>query len=591
MIVFSGSANCSQAALALNISTLGNAELMSVHTMSPSDFSIQYLNEIERVSNTYTPSDISCIEENLLDDERLIQILAVQYEHNKIVVVAYKASVIYEIIGCKLDDLERSVTLIQTSILIIDNIDIEPLRICLLLRNKLTNQTISSNEMWVDYERDLSTSAKTRYLSDFIQSSNDLSWNHNTWGELIKVFNEHLTYTPKKIDSKFLGNSADQHEVIAVFNANDVFVNSYSFKPVLNIWNGSYSFDINMVLRQYLGLNNIYHGAEEVSQVPLTQEEIEAIALKGELTVDDNEYNKAIHLTETVDEKSRKKIQKLIESLTLAFTKPEVIENRPLSLLLNDLKVASIILRMGLHKKWISEEDYFDATYTLWTELFFSSKKDTELGLIGYKLNNELVEAKSLRSPELSATMLAWLFAVEPSRNIKYTRLILSAILVHAKYNWVFWGGDQEKINEELNKTLLAILDVESVKNSLPAHGELWDLITKTGSAFSELIAKLQNSKVTDFKDLIKSIDVLKGDLLWQGKESFYIVKSNFERTENPGIKADVFSINSNKEDKSFVTSFTIPVTGLLTYADKLISDNSKNIISDFINCHLFDPA
>jgi HKD family nuclease len=590
VIVFSGSANCSQAALALNIATLGNAELMSVHTMSPSDFSAQYLNEIVRVSEPYTPLEMDDVEDNILDEgEGLIQIQAVQYEYNQIV-VAYKPSLVYEIIGCKVDNKEHSVTWINTSLLVIDNINSEPLRICLLLRHKLTNQTISSNDMWIDYERDLSTSAKTRYLGDFIQSSNDLSWNHNTWGELIKVFNEHLSYTPKKTDSFALDSSVDKHETMSVFNANDVFVNSYSFKPVLHIWSGKNAFDINTVLRQYLGLNNLHHG-DEGSPTPLTQEEIEALALKGELTVDKKIYNKPDHPTEIVDEKSRKKIQKLIESLTAAFTKPEIIENRPLPLLLTDLKVASIILRMGLHKQWITDEEYFDTTYTLWTELFFSCKKYPDIGYIGYKLRNEHVESETLRSPELSATMLAWLFAVEPSRDLKYTRLIFSAILVHAKYNWVFWGGDQEEINEELNRTLFAILDDESVKKSLQGHGDLWDIISKTGTAFSELIAKLHNFKVSDFKDTIKSGNVLKGDLLWQGNENFYIVKSNFSRTEKPEIKTDVFSINSNKEDKSFVPSFTIPVTGLLSSADKLISNHSKEIIVNFINSHLLDPS
>lgn len=81
---------------------------------------------------------------------------------------------------------------------------------------------------------------------------------------------------------------------------------------------------------------------------------------------------------------------------------------------------------------------------------------------------------------------------------------------------------------------------------------------------------------------------LLKGELLWQGDENFYIVKSNYKRTiKNPEAGAEVFSINSNKEDKSFDPSYTLPIKGLLSINDELISDNLREIIIDFINSNL----
>ena len=219
---------------------------------------------------------------------------------------------------------------------------------------------------------------------------------------------------------------------------------------------GRYRFDINAILRQYLGIHNLYSESDEL-QGTLTQEELEEQFDNDVLQVDNSDPDVKTSQQVELKPNDKKKIQKLVDTLIEAFTNKDIVENRPLPLLLDDLKVASIILRMGLDKGWITAEEYFDATYTLWTEFFFSCEIDVNRGYLDLKLDQEDVEIEDIQSAELSATMLSWLFAIEPSNDIKYIRLLMSAILVHAKFPWIFVGSSAPEIDKELNKTLIAI--------------------------------------------------------------------------------------------------------------------------------------
>ncbi|MBA1420620.1 MAG: hypothetical protein FAF03_07150, partial [Epsilonproteobacteria bacterium] len=63
VIVFSGSANCSQAAMNTSSIKVGNAELMGVKEMSLADFHTQYNDDIEKVSE-FTPKTQGEVEES-----------------------------------------------------------------------------------------------------------------------------------------------------------------------------------------------------------------------------------------------------------------------------------------------------------------------------------------------------------------------------------------------------------------------------------------------------------------------------------------------------------------------------------------------
>ena len=589
VVVFSGSANCSQAAMAMNDTIMGNAELMTIENMSPDEFRKRYLDELEISDESFKPMETIEIEEESIPDDldATIQIVSAQYEYKRLKII-YNLANDFKVIGCKIGEEERIVKPVNDNLLLIDDISIEhDNKLCILLQNLQSSEVICSKEVWIDHERELSTSSKTRSLSDFIQSGSSQAWNHDKWGELIKIFNEHLTYTTKKVETDITEGEQDRRTQHATFNVDDVFLDSYSFQPVSHILTNRHNYDIYTILKQYLGMNDNTKDENEPA-TSLTQEEIEQQLEDDTIKIEDaQEIGKKKQTPQ--DEKEKIKIKKLVEAMIQAFTNADIIENRPLRQLLDDLKVASIILRTGLSDHRISEDEYFDATYTLWTELFFSSEKDSNYGYIDLKLNSESIDVSQLPSPELSAIMLAWLFAVEPSSTIKYIRLILTAIMIHAKYQWIFIGGSKEEINKELNRTLRAILDQKSVEDILQGHTDLWKLILETGKAFSELITHLSDSKVSDFKNLVPEGEVHKGELLWQGENNFYIVKSKYKRIKHnrKRAQAEVLSISSRKEEKKFLVDFTVPAKGLFEMDRELVSQNSQKAIINFIDNYL----
>lgn len=587
VIVFSGSANCSQAALATSSIKVGNAELMSVKEMSLADFNAQYYDDIEKVVE-FTPKSQSEVEESY--DEIItykpVQIHSAQFEykHIKVAVTVHED---YHVYASKIDDSTYKVTYIKDNLLHIEGFKNEPSKLCLLLKNKKTDEELCSDEIWIDDERELSTSAKTRSLSDFIQSSSELSWNHNAFGDLLKVFNEHLAHTPKRDDSHALGNIKTHDKIRTVFNPSDVFVDNYNFTSLHSNSSNKYSFDINAILRQYLGLYN-QHTDEDKEE--LTQEELQEQLDKD--SVDINSKTTTKNSTKTIiDEQGRHKIKKLIETLVSAFTNEEIITNRPLLLLLDDLKVASIILRMGLSNGWVTQEEYFDTSYTLWTEFFFSCSLDENRGYIDLKLDQEDIDVEELYSEELSASMLTWLNAIEPSNDIQYIRLLMSSILVQAKYNWVFFGSDYEQINIEINKALVAF-NPHDLNKTLSEHRNLWSLIKNTGKAFAELINKIGNNKVSNYKDRLPMKEIKKGELLWGKNGKFYIVSSNYQRQSQPinqnKFRANVIPLNKHAEEISFKADFTIPIHDLFNL-EEFSNLQNRQYLLDFIDTYLIN--
>lgn len=582
-IVFSGSANCSQAALAINSIKVGNAELMSVKEMSLPDFNTQYYDDIEKVVE-FTPKKQS--EDKESDDQTFekkpvrIHSAQFEYKHIKVAVTIHED---YQVVASKIDDAIYKVTYIKENLLHIEGFENEPSKLCLFLKNKKTDEEVYSDEIWIDDERELSTSSKTRSLSDFIQNSNELSWNHNAFGDLLKVFNEHLTHTPKRDDVHALGNTKAHDKVRTVFNPSDVFVDNYTFTSLHSSNSNRYAFDINSILRQYLGL---YNQHIDDNNEELTQEELQEQLDKD--SVDINSNTSTTNSTKiTIDIQGRKKIKQLIETLVAAFTNEEIVTNRPLALLLDDLKVASIILRMGLSNEWITQEEYFDASYTLWTEFFFSCSLDENKGYIDLKLDQEDIEIEELYSAELSASMLTWLFTIEPSNDIHYIRLLMSAILVQAKYKWIFFGADYEQINIEINKALIAF-SPKDLNKILNEHANLWKLILNTGNAFAEVINEISHHKISDYKDRLPMKEIEKGELLWQSKGNFYIVSAKYKRQLNRQnmFRASAIPLAKLKSEASFPADFTIPIHDLLDL-EEFQNLTSKQYILDFIDNHL----
>lgn len=119
-------------------------------------------------------------------------------------------------------------------------------------------------------------------------------------------------------------------------------------------------------------------------------------------------------------------------------------------------------------------------------------------------------------------------------------------------------------------------------------HENLWKLIVSIGNAFAEIISIVKENKASDYKDKLSMKEIRKGELLWQGNQDFYIVRTTYKRQSNPKKKfrADVISLNNLKEETSFLVDYTIPIHDLLEL-EEFKTLKYKQYLLDFIDKNL----
>lgn len=423
-----------------------------------------------------------------------------------------------------------------------------------IARNTLHNKAIGVPFKYLDNTEEYFKNGEN-LLSNFIQKSDRLSSNFETWKDLILMFKTHLSYTPRKKIKHDSNIKVSDNYKQSVSNKQKTNKESYTFTLLKQI-STNQEFDAKSILLEYL-------------------------KVKSSVDEHKNPIVSTVKESNEVKYKERYQAIKLLDEVVFKFRRPVYLENRKLSLLFDDLKVLSMILRIGIHQRWILEDELFDITYKIWSKLFFSSENYND-GFINYRLKNENANIEKLISADFSASMLAWIYIIETSNSPQYIQFLWSILSVYNSNNWIFHGGDKEKINKELNKTLLAIYEYTDMKNLLEAHGNFWKLILQTGNAFQNLILKLSSYKVSDFKDDIGEYYVQENELLWQGKDTFYIVPHQYLHSDE--LNVDVISINPHKPDKVFKSQFTIPLKRLLEINNTLIIEENKEAIIDFIN-------
>jgi hypothetical protein len=167
---------------------------------------------------------------------------------------------------------------------------------------------------------------------------------------------------------------------------------------------------------------------------------------------------------------------------------------------------------------------------------------------------------------------------------------LLSAILVHAKFRWIFTGADKESINFELNKILTA-LNIQNIDEILQRYGVLWAIVVSNGEALNEILNKLSKVSVGMYKDKLPYREVQKGEILWQGKEDFYIVTNKYTRKRKPKSdeRTHTISLNRTQEEKSYVVNFTLPLLDLIKVDELDISQSSQKAIQIFSQDYLIN--
>ena len=161
-----------------------------------------------------------------------------------------------------------------------------------------------------------------------------------------------------------------------------------------------------------------------------------------------------------ISERDRKRALKILSQVTEWMSSGNYLQQREPGVLAADLKIASVMMRVGLREGWLSTEDFFSYTQQLWLSLFFTSEaeKNKARGWLDYRyISTESPEdfVSQMASPTLAAAMAAWAFAVPTNiQTPSYARFRLTCVLAVARLPWLWRGGPEDSIALELQKVL-----------------------------------------------------------------------------------------------------------------------------------------
>ena len=266
-------------------------------------------------------------------------------------------------------------------------------------------------------------------------------------------------------------------------------------------------------------------------------------------------------------ERSTRQISRITKQLETAMSSSKFVEERSPDLLATDLKIASVLLGVGLRQGWISYERFFDVTHTIWSSIFF----DRVNGHTGWLEHRVAVSEdrehfiETMRSETLAATLIGWyLSALSPEhRSIKDVRFRLQAALAVSRLPWVWRGGNQADISRELGLMLYHTgkRELDYSEQVRQAETHWWQLIQR-GEALCRLETEASKVSVQSFSEKIQTTALNQGEILWQGKAGYCVVLARCLRTGE--AKVPVLKIQGKKEVVHFQASLTLPMRALI---------------------------
>ena len=564
VIVFSGSANCSRAALTVP-GKAGNAELMTGRAMTLPAFEEELLGEL-RLSPTCVvladgpPSDA--------DDHpgaAPLRVLAARFESGGLLVgyVPKDASVI----ECLVDDVAMDFVEMDAGVLRVSCAN-EPKAVW--VRARVEGKLISSEPTWIDLERHLRATAQGRNLADSIRTRiRPGAWSASGWTELLEVLCRHLSYMPTvRTAASGQRSGRGTPDELQEFTAADVFSTGYR-APKLHAMgpHTGVSEDGHVQSLQRLLLRWFDAGQQEPDDEPsINDDEIDP---EDDETVDRPEALPSTPFPNAAPtERDSRSIAQLLDQLQTALTSAEFLSGRGPEHLAADLKLASTLLCVGRRKGWIERERFLDLTRRVWSSLFFSSAHRRNAGwlqVLSDTSEDRETFINSLRSKQLSAALIGWYLAVpaDGAQSFATARFKLAAALAVARLPWLWQSEDLNGIAEELGSLLTHTADPGLSPEEIKGRAEAeWNLLMHRGHALRRLESAVSNTTPASIREKIAIEELRPGDLLWQGEAGFYIVRHGWSR--NSGEDASVSELGGEGVEIRFKASHIVPVRTLL---------------------------
>ena len=563
VVVLAGSANCSRAALTVE-GRAGNAELMAVQVMTPQAFEEELLGELKLSSAPIVLADRPSNDVDEGSGGIAVRVLAARFEAGCLLVgYSPPAAAITE---CLVDGTAADFVSVEKGVVSV-SCATEPKVV--MVRARVAGELVASDPAWVDLERQLRATAHGRSLADSFRARVQPGlWSAGGWAEVLDVFCKHLSYMPTvrpSVSERRPGGGATSVKQ-PEFTAADVFATGYRAPKLGPLWfPAGGSEDGHVQSLQQLLLR--WFGAEQ--QEPNDEAGIDDDNDPDDDEVVDRPESLSATTTDAVpSERDRRRIARLFDQIQAAMTSSEFLSERGPEYLATDLKLASALLCLGLRKGWVERERFFDLTQGIWSSLFFSSAPQKEVGWLEFRAGTSADREtfiNNMRSEELSAALIGWYLAVPTNCEESPTaaRFELAAVLAVARLPWLWQGGNQDEIAKELAVLLAHTADLGLTQKEIKSRTEAeWELLMQRGQALRCLEAAVSGMTPAVIRERIGIEELRPGDLLWQGKAGFCVVRRGCSRTTDE--IATVLKLQGDGLETGFKASYTVPMRALL---------------------------
>lgn len=568
--VFSGSANCSQAALNTTGSK-GNAELICISKLTNKEFQEKYLEEIQYLEG---PPSFQTVPKQVLPvNPYKLTVLNASYS-NGIVTVHYRQDENIEIIECVINGKIVPFNKSGNSCLTV-RITSNPLK--LYLKGKYKNTEICSNVVWIDDEAELSITPALRAINSKVLSDiNSSNWNIGTYSTLLNLISKNLSQNNSKgLQNPFQTNK-DDDKLITITREDS---NLTGFGINLGNHNNLRIIDkletLQALLLQFFGVRT-HQSASNVNQGQAEDDDTVIAQKMPEQKPSEDSDNR----------KQKKSILRTTKKILEIICSDDYLLNRSIPQLASDLKIIYILTKTGLNEKWLPYDEFMLISQKILSILFFvknfklpdSENKVCFLDYLLLTTQNRKILEDEFRSNDMKAILLAWIAnfpdEITTKEQVYFSLSVLEAI---AKFNWIFNSNNSETF-ELLNQIMVSTGDASKLDYNF------WNLLNEKLKYIYGISHILHMSK-DNFKNMtlvelirFRKRDIIKaGTILWQtANKGLFVVTKHVNINTEGIVELFPLEITQNKLPK-YSRKLLMPLIDIINgIKDKNIIDSEK---------------
>ena len=571
--LFSGSANCSAAALSIS-GAQGNAELLSVRQISVQNFINEVLGEIEVVNAAPRLSEVQEHKEPEPDHGR-ISILAARNDRNGLAITVSMTEGI-SIKQVLLDD--EAVTYTETpDFLLVARANIICSRIQVI--GIFQGSNLHSDLFWIDHEIELQKTGKHRSLAGAVhQGISPEGWSLSSWNTILGIFVEHLQYLPQKSNIPRKSGDRNKKEIATTFTESDVFISDYGTLRETSKTAGAHKISgLRSLLLQLFGYYD-YERPEENEDIP-PDGEGEGKERKAKFhgdegdNGDDPDPDPDPPDPEVIPTRhNRKQSYKHLTEAVDTICSMEYYLNRPIDQISHDITLLSPLLRFSKSEGLISELQFLEISQKLWSTMFFNylyvdSSEKRWHGWFDYRTTTEGEHfIETFRDIKTAASLISWAISPDfenPTPDMSI--FMISSAMAFAKYPWLCSGHETNELDAFIYDDLVLMkqIDPDNIED-WTIKAKKWNTLRSMGQTFLILQDELQAISPAHCKDKIECETVELGKLVWLGKKrGFGVLLEPCNRTYI-GKKVSVHCMQTMEKDLKWSSDYILPIESLI---------------------------